>query len=112
MRGLDGNYLNAQGDATARMQVAYQAEMNRQQLKAQLEGVESLRKLREQVNGAEKENSSEGPRLVTEDQGSESQADQPEDSSGGQKTAGGKTVLDDDRENVEKAVKSHIDIRV
>ena len=73
MRGLDGNYINTQGDATARMQLAYQAEQNRQQIKAQLEAVDSLRKLREQVNETEKSVSSLGPKVVSDDQGSSSQ---------------------------------------
>ena len=73
MRGLDGNYINAQGDALARLQVAYQAEQNRQQLRAQTEAADSLRKLREQVNEAEKKYASTGPSEIKDEQGSASQ---------------------------------------
>jgi len=37
MRGFDGNYINTQGDASAKLQLAYQIEQNRQQVRAQLE---------------------------------------------------------------------------
>src|SRR5260221_8880529 len=74
MRGLDGNYINTQGDASTRMQVAYQAEQNRQQIRAQLEAEDSLRKLREQVNEAEKKDAFSGPLEVKDDQGSGSEA--------------------------------------
>jgi hypothetical protein len=49
MRGLDGNYMNMQGDASTRIQVAYLAEQNVQQARAQAEAIDSLRKLREEV---------------------------------------------------------------
>ena len=74
MRGLDGNYINTQGDAVARMQVAYQAEQNRQQIRAQMESTEELRKLREDVNAAEKKDASGGPPQVRDDQGASSEA--------------------------------------
>ena len=70
MRGLDGNYINTQGDALTRMQVAYQAEQNRQQIRAQTEAADALRKLREDVNEIEKKNSSGGPQNINDDQGS------------------------------------------
>ena len=70
MRGLDGNYLNMQGDASARIQVAYQAEQNRQQIRAQVEASEALRKLREQVNEAERKADSSGPGAIRDDRGS------------------------------------------
>ncbi len=111
MRGLDGNYLNTQGDASARMQVNYQAEINRQQLMAQLEGVESLRKLREQVNQAEKQGSSPGPRQVAEDQGSEARDGDREQNSAKRKSEKPKEESAG-TEPADKATKSHIDIRV
>ena len=73
MRGLDGNYINTQGDALARMQLAYQAEQNRQQIRAQLETADELRKLREEVNAAEKKDATGGPSVVKDDQGASSQ---------------------------------------
>jgi len=72
MRGLDGNYINTQGDALARIQVAYQAEQNRLQIRAQTESVDALRKLREQVNETERKSDSTGPGIVKGDQGSTS----------------------------------------
>ena len=74
MRGLDGNYINTQGDAIARMQVAYQGEQNRQQIRAQMESTEELRKLREDVNAADKKEASGGAPEVRDDQGASSQA--------------------------------------
>lgn len=69
MRGLDGNYINTQGDTSARIQVVYQAEQNRQQIRAQVEATDALRKLREQVNETEKKSSSAGPVAIRDDQG-------------------------------------------
>jgi len=70
MRGLDGNYLNAQGDALSRMQVVYQSEQNRQQIQAQVGAQDALRKLREQVNVSEEAGTAHESRVVGEDQGS------------------------------------------
>ena len=70
MRGLDGNYLNAQGDALSRIQVAYQSEQNRQQVQAQIGAQDALRRLREQVNESEETGTAHGPKVVGEDQGS------------------------------------------
>jgi hypothetical protein len=70
MRGLDGNYLNAQGDALSRMQMVYQSEQNRQQIQAQVGAQDALRKLREQVNESEEAGTAHGSRVVGEDQGS------------------------------------------
>jgi hypothetical protein len=68
MRGLDGNYINTQGDASARMQVAYQVEQNRQQIQAQLETLNTIRKLKEQVNETEKQDPSSGLDAVRDEQ--------------------------------------------
>ena len=70
MRGLDGNYINTQGDVLTRMQVVYQAEQYRQQIRAQLEAADALRKLREEVEEPEKKGHSSNPRQVGNDIGS------------------------------------------
>lgn len=109
MRGLDGNYINTQGDALARMQLAYQTEQNRQQIRAQMESMEELRKLREDVNAADKKDAAGGPPEVKDDQGASSQDFE------------GSLDLEDrkrgsDQPKSEEEVKSpsvtHIDIRV
>jgi hypothetical protein len=79
VRGLDGNYISTQGDALARMQVAVQAEQNRQQIRTQIEALDALRKLREDVNEIEKKTSSAGPDEVKADQGSNSRSYSEED---------------------------------
>jgi hypothetical protein len=70
MRGLDGNYINTQGDVLTRMQVVYQAEQYRQQIRAQMEAVDTLKKLREEVWETEKKDHSNNPRQVGDDMGS------------------------------------------
>jgi hypothetical protein len=70
MRGLDGNYINTQGDVLTRMQVIYQAEQYRQQIRAQLEAADTLKKLREEVEQTEKKDHSNSPRQVGDDMGS------------------------------------------
>lgn len=111
MRGLDGNYLNTQGDALARLQVAYQAEQNRQQLRAQTEAMNDLRKLREQVNEPKKKDAFTGPREIKDDQGSTSEFFQ-----GGEKRERkpSKAVAEEDGRTVlESELKhAHIDIRI
>ena len=72
MRGLDGNYMNAQADALARIQVAYLAEQNVQQLRAQAQAAESLRKLREEVLESQAGASSGALAGVVENQGERS----------------------------------------
>jgi hypothetical protein len=70
MRGLDGNYINTQGDVLTRMQVVYQAEQYRQQIRAQMEAVDTLKKLREEVEETEKKKHSNNTRQVGDDLGS------------------------------------------
>jgi FPC/CPF motif-containing protein YcgG len=111
MRGLDGNYINTQGDALARLQVAYQAEQNRQQLRAQTEAADSLRKLRERVNEAEKQGPSAGPYGIKDDQGSARQFFQDGEKQERQPT---KPALEEGVEmdaGVEPK-RTHIDIRI
>jgi hypothetical protein len=111
MRGLDGNYINTQGDASAKMQVVYQAEQDRQQMRAQLEASDALRKLREQVNETEKEGASGGTRTVQDDQGSNSgQFASSGDSD--RKSGNQKQQLEQDGVGSVPLVKTHIDIRV
>ena len=64
MRGLDGNYMNTQGDASARLQVAYAAEQNIQQARAQAEAMDTLRKLREEVQEPRQSGSSSRPKDI------------------------------------------------
>lgn len=111
MRGLDGNYINTQGDASTRIQVAYQGEQNRQQIRAQTESLEELRKLREQVNETEKKKNSTAPGIVKEDEGFNSRAY----SQGGRSDS--ETLASDQeketvKENESSLRQSHIDIRV
>lgn len=49
MTSVDGNYLKMQGEASARMQVAYQAETQAQQVRAQAASEKALQRLREEV---------------------------------------------------------------
>jgi hypothetical protein len=70
MRGLDGNYINTQGDVLTRMQVVYQTEQYRQQVRAQQEAIETLKKLREEVEKPEKKDHSNNPRQIGDDMGS------------------------------------------
>ncbi|GEM_PF-2278121 len=49
MTSLDGNYLKMQGEALARMQVAYQAESQAQQVRAQAASEKAIQRLREEV---------------------------------------------------------------
>jgi hypothetical protein len=70
MRGLDGNYINTQGDVLTRMQVVYQTEQYRQQVRAQQEAIETLKKLREEVEQTEKKDHSSNPQPVGDDMGS------------------------------------------
>ena len=111
MRGLDGNYLNAQGDALSRMQVVYQSEQNRQQVQAQLGAQDALRKLREQVNESEEAGASHGSRVVGDDRGSqrEPEGERPSSQRGknGSKEMGSLPGRQDDSGPL-----SHIDIRV
>ena len=111
MRGLDGNYINTQGDASAKMQVVYQAEQDRQQMRAQLEAADALRKLREQVNEAEKESASGGTRVVQDDQGSNSEQFASKDDDGEKSNSGNKGLLRDG-DGPMSPIKTHIDIRV
>jgi hypothetical protein len=111
MRGVDGNYLNTQGDATARMQVAYQAEQNRQQIRAQMEASDTLRKLREQVNEAEKKDASAGSREVKDDQGSGSETSRQEEDPKGKSVIEEKNLISSENA-VGGGKKTHIDIRV
>lgn len=111
MRGIDGNYLNTQGDATARMQTAYQSEQGRQQATAQAQAADALRKLREQVNEAEKKDTSAGSQRI---------GDRPATGSGKGKAESGlgggqrETEADSAVPAGEKGDRSptHIDIRV
>ncbi len=110
MRGIDGNFIHAQGDATARMQLAYQTEQNRQQIKAQMEVAESLKKLREQVVETEKLDSSVVSKMVTDDQGSETQTPFGEEKNdeGSKRKDQEKEIAEDSGETI---TKTHIDIR-
>lgn len=49
MPSVDGNYLKMQGEALARMQVAYQAESQAQQTRAQAASQKALQRMRETV---------------------------------------------------------------
>lgn len=49
MPSVDGNYLKMQGEALARMQVAYQAETEAQQTRAQAASQKALQRMRETV---------------------------------------------------------------
>ena len=110
MRGLDGNYINTQGDAIARMQVAYQAEQNRQQIRAQMESAEELRKLREEVNAAEKKEGAGGPPEIRDDQGASSGAfEGPFDQEETKKKSVAQAKVEEEKEIPSVA---HIDIRV
>ena len=109
MRGLDGNYINTQGDITARMQVAFQAEQYRQQIRAQLEAADTLRKLREEVEETEKKPRSSSPLQVGNDMGSgrrETNDGNPEEERSPQ-------IQGDDSSGIEQVVgPNHIDVRV
>jgi len=109
MRGLDGNYLNAQGDALSRMQMVYQSEQNRQQVQAQLGSQDALRKLREQVNGSEETGTAHELRVTGEDQGSRRElgGEQGPSEKDGSKGSGLFSGREDDL-----GPTSHIDIRV
>ena len=111
MRGLDGNYINTQGDALARLQVAYQAEQNRQQLRAQTEAADSLRKLREQVNEAEEKDASAGPSGIKDDQGAAPRFFQGSEK---QERQSAKSTLDEGGEldAGSEPKRTHIDIRI
>lgn len=107
MRGLDGNYLKMQGDALARLQVAYQSEQNRQQMLAQLESVDNLRKLREQVQETEKKSNSSRPTFVQGDQNSNNQNFKQEESFNKRNENPSSEELEASLNN-----KNHIDIKV
>jgi hypothetical protein len=111
MRGLDGNYINAQGDHTAKMQVVYQAEQNRQQVQAQLEGTEALRKLREQVNEAGKRDETKGPRQVTDEHKSDSRDNFKEKDSREEKAEKKNESVEEVKQSG-SSIPAHIDIRV
>lgn len=110
MRGIDGNFINAQGDATARMQLAYQTEQNRQQMKAQMEAADALRKLREEVVETEKLDSSRVPKLVSDNEGSNSGAFLGQEPKEGNASKGDSSK-EDGAENLETVLRTHIDIR-
>ena len=57
MSSVDGNYLKMQGEALARLQVAYQAETQAQQARAQFAAEKAVQRLREEVGAT---SSSEG----------------------------------------------------
>lgn len=100
------------GDATSRMQMAYQAEQSRQQLQAQVGTVDALRKLREQVNETEKSMDSTGPRVIGEEteSGAEGFSGNETPSQGDE----GKPGRDgqDGAEGMGGRPRTHIDIRV
>jgi len=113
MRGLDGNYINTQGDHSARLQVIYQAEQNRQQVQAQIEGAEALRKLREQVSEIEKQNDTNSLRKINEDGSDPRENLKEKDFSKNdedKKSKQQKKIMDTNRSN--SSILSHIDIRV
>jgi hypothetical protein len=91
------------------MQLAYQTEQNRQQIKAQTEALDALRKLREEVNETEKLDSSSVPKLVADDQGSRGQAFPREGREG--ETTPAPSPEAEGLPAEPKAVKTHIDIR-
>ena len=64
MHGVDGNYLKMQGEILTRLQVAYQADQTAQQTRAQAQGQEALRQLREQVEVATKMDARNQPSRV------------------------------------------------
>lgn len=66
MRGVDGNFLKMQGEMLTRMQVAYQAEQVAQQVRAQTQGFEALRQLREEVGVATRSDAQNQPPRVDE----------------------------------------------
>lgn len=107
MHGLDGNYLKMQGDALARLQVAYQSEQNRQQILAQLESVDNLRKLREQVQETEKESNSSRPNNIQDEQSSNNQSFAYDESFNKNEENSGNEELEVSLNN-----KNHIDIKV
>ena len=109
MRGIDGNYMNTQADATARLQTAYQAEQNRQQLQAQAASVESLRKLREAVNEAPKKDASGVLKNVGRDGEAGGGSGSP---APGQGQGRGEDNSQESREEETGMKSSHIDIRV
>jgi len=111
MRGLDGNYINTQGDALARIQVAYQAEQNRQQLRAQLEAADALRKLREDVNEIEKKDASVGPREINNDQGSKAREEFSRENQEKEKTYSELESIESGIEMNQSGV-HHVDIRI
>ena len=112
MRGLDGNYINAQGDHSSRMQVVMQAEQDRQQIRAQLEANETVRKLKESVNETEKKNGTGGPLRAADDRGSggrsaRGEGELPEEHGPGASEDGGGSG-----EGPAAGPPAHIDIRV
>ena len=110
MRGFDGNYINTQGDASAKLQLAYQIEQNRQQVRAQLEATDTLRKLREQVNETEKKDASGGPAEVKDDRGSRSNHFEKNDGSSDEDSRREDQSMD--KQRLAPIFQSHIDIRV
>jgi hypothetical protein len=106
MRGLDGNYINTQGDALSRMQVVYQTEHYRQQIRAQQEAVETLRKLREEVEEPEKKDHSSNPRQIGDDMGSGRRGANEKDEPAKRTEKSQK-----ESNEMEVIVTSHIDIR-
>lgn len=72
MRGIDGNYMSAQGDQTARVQTAYQSAQVAQQVHAQKEVADSFRKLREVVSETGRKEAGAGTPAVGRDGNSKS----------------------------------------
>ena len=109
MRGLDGNYINTQGDITTRMQVVFQAEQYRQQIRAQLEAADTLRKLREDVEETGKKTRSSNPLQVGNDMGSSGSG--PNERNQEEKRPL-RNQEDESLENEQVVGPNHIDIRV
>ena len=110
MRGIDGNFMSAQGDNSARVQMAYQAAQVAQQVHAQKEAADSFRKLREVVSEAGKKEAAPGTPVVGNDENSKSRDYEPTE---GNPQGGGSAEVDEaEGEGPTLTKRSHIDIRV
>jgi hypothetical protein len=109
MRGLDGNYMNMQGDISARLQTASLAEQNLQQARVQVQADDSLRKLREKVMEPQAGSSSSGLGEVKDypdGQPGEAYKKEPKDQH--RKSSAGET----NREDEKRELSFHIDTKV
>jgi hypothetical protein len=82
---VDGNYLKMQGEALARLQVAYQAETQSQQARALVASEKAIQRLREEVVALSRSDGQDRGMAAVGERGEGASQDKPRRGPGGRR---------------------------